>query len=175
MRIILRIAALAIATVFATGCAVEHEPVSASITILDYGILEYDEIKMKPDETSSLGARRGDARGLHIVTHTDQIPIEPGLTYGIRFVVHARMDEIVLRAVQRSANPCIMKGSGKKVYYNDSILKVRIGDIRHIAARFPVSESESICEGREQPGIYIFELYFGGSKLAQKVFYLHKP
>jgi hypothetical protein len=169
-----RIVSIVLAIVLLNACMIEQEPTPPSVRILSYGILDYDDISLKPDQTSTLGAKLGQAHGLRVISQTDQIPIRPGLAYGIEFVVSASTDEVELRAVQKSSNPCLLKRSGKRVYYNDSTLKVRVGQIRHIGARFPVSETERICEGGEQPGIYTFELYSGNRKLAEKHFYVYR-
>ncbi len=144
------------------------------VQIIDFGILEYDQVRMAADETSSIGAKLGQARGLRVAAQTDRIPIRPGLAYGISFVVKGAVTEdIKIKAVQRSSNPCVLKTSGQVVFHNDSLLSVRIGQVRHIGARFPASQDENHCQREPQPGTYTFELYAGDRRLASKTFHLY--
>lgn len=110
------------------------------------------------------------------MSQTNRVPIRPGLTYGVRFVVQGNPQgaAVDIRVILRSTNACVLRETGQVVYHNDSVLKVRIGEPRHIAGRFPVSEEENHCIGESQPGTNTFELYHGGRKLAEKTFQLIK-
>ncbi len=159
-----------------SGCATDQETAVNSIEITGFGILEYNSVRIDSDETSSVGAKLGAAKGLQLSSQTTRIPIRPGLAYGVRFVVHGNPPDatVEIRAVLRSSSACVLRKTGQLVYHNDSVLKVRIGEHRHIGGRFPVSEEENHCIGEPQPGTDTFELYFGDRKLAEKAFQIIK-
>ena len=78
-----------------------------------------------------------------------------------------------LKIILRSSTPCVLKTTGEVVYHNDSILQVRIGEMRHIGAAI-VSGEENHCRDTPEPGIETFELLYGGHKLAEKTFRLFR-
>ena len=159
-----------------SGCATHQKTAVTSIEITGFGILEYNSIRFVPDETSSVGAKLGVSKGLQISSQTTRIPIRPGLAYGVRFVVHGNPPDatVDIKVILRSTSACVLRDSGQVVYHNDSVLKVRIGETRHITARFPVSEKEDHCIGESEPGTDTFELYHGDRKLAEKTFEIIK-
>ena len=165
---------LAICLVF--GCARNQEAAVNSIEITGFGTLEYNSLRIDRDETSSVGAQLGAAKGLQLSSQTTRIPIRPGLAYGVRFVVHGNPPDatVDIRVILRSTNACVLRNTGQTVYHNDSVLKVRIGEPRYIGGRFPVSEEENHCIGAPQPGTDMFELYHGDRKLAEKTFEIVK-
>lgn len=147
-----------------------------SIEITGFGILGYSSMRFDPNETSSIGAKLGAAKGLQLSSQTTHIPIRPGLAFGVRFVVHGSPQgaTVDIRAVLRSTNACVLRKTGQLVYQNDWIFKVRIGEPRHIGGRFPASHEEKLCIGEPQPGTDTFELYHGERKLAEKAFEIIK-
>jgi hypothetical protein len=159
-----------------SGCATDQETEVNSIEITGFGIFEYNSVRIDPDETSSVGAKLGAARGLQLSSQTTRIPILRGLAYGVRFVVHGNPPDatVAIRVILRSTEACVLRETGQVVYHNDSVLKVRIGEPRHIGARFPASDEENHCIGDPQPGTDTFELYHGDRKLAEKVFQIIK-
>ncbi len=146
------------------------------IEITGFGIFEYDSVRIDHDETSSVGAKLGAAKGLQLSSETTRIPIRPGLAYGVRFVVHGNPPDttVDIRAILRSTEACVLRDTGQVIYHNDSVLKVRIGQPRHIVGRFSVSEEENHCIGESQPGTDTIELYHGDRKLAEKTFQIIK-
>ncbi|MDA8254868.1 MAG: hypothetical protein M0Z99_04380 [Betaproteobacteria bacterium] len=159
-----------------SSCATDQEAAVTSIEITGFGIFEYDSVRIGRDETSSVGAKLGAAKGLQLSSQTTRIPIRPGLAYGVRFVVHGNPPDatVDIRVILRSTNACVLRDTGQVVYQNDSVLKVRIGETRHIGGRFPVSEKEDHCIGEPQPGTDTIELYHGDRKLAEKTFQIIK-
>lgn len=147
-----------------------------SIEITGFGIFEYNGVRIEPDETSSVGAKLGAAKGLQISSQTTRIPIRPGLAYGVRFVVHGNPPDAMVdvRVILKSTEACVLRDTGQVVYHNDSVLKVRIDEPRHIGGRFPASREEKLCIGEPQPGTDTFELYHGERKLAEKAFEIVK-
>lgn len=155
-----------------TACA-SDAPVA--LQIAGYGIIDSERVVLRIDETSTVGARRADARSMQVAVTTERIPLRKGLSYGIAFrVMRAPTQEVQLKGVLRTSSPCVLKHSGKVVYHNDSILTVRIGQLRHLGARIPASESENHCIGEPQPGTDTFELWFEGRKLVEKTFHVYR-
>lgn len=147
-----------------------------SIEITGFGILEYNSVRIGHDETSSVGAKLGAAKGLQLSSQTTRIPIRPGRAYGVRFVVHGNPPDatVDIGVILKSTNACVLRDTGRVVYHNDSVLKVRIGEPRHIGGRFPVSQEENHCIGEPLPGTETIELYHGCRKLAERTFQIIK-
>ena len=155
-----------------TACA-SDAPVT--LQIAGYGIIESDRVVMRIDKTSTVGAKRADARSMQVAVTTERIPLRKGLSYGIAFrVMRAPTQEVQLKGVLRTSSPCLLKDSGKVVYHNDSVLTVRIGQLRHFGARIPASESENHCIGEPQPGTDTFELWFEDQKLVERTFHVYR-
>lgn len=153
--------------------SVGDAPVTVEMT--GYGIIQSQRVVMRHDDTSSVGAQRADARSMHVALKTERIPLRPGLSYGIAFrVVRAPGEEVKLKAILRTSAPCVLKDSGRVVYHNDSMLTVRVGQLRHLAARIPASESENHCAGEPQPGTDTFEIWFEDRKLVEKTFHVYR-
>lgn len=166
---------IVVAAMLVASCSADEQQLAPSIRIVAYGIFEHDRVAMRVDETSSVGAKRGHAQGLRVAVQTDRIPLRPGLSYGIAFrVTGVPAHEVRIRAVLRSSNACVLKSSGDVVYHNDSVLTVKVGELRHIGARIPASEDEDHCVGASQPGTDTFELYLGYQKLAEKTFRIYR-
>lgn len=156
------------------GCTSTPQP-EIEVEILAAGIIESDRATMRQDDTSSVGAKRTDARELRVVQSTALVPLQPGLSYGIAFRVTRASDAVVkLRAVLHTSAPCKLKATGEVVHHNDSTLSVRVGDVRHLAARIPASPNENHCEGEPQPGMDTFSLYHNDRKLAEARFQVHR-
>lgn len=151
-----------------SGCtSISEAPVK--LEVVGYGIFESERVTMREDETSSVGAKRADAQSMRIAATTDRVPLRPGLGYGVAFrVTEAPSPEVRIKAVLRTTAACVLKTSGEVVHHNDTILTVKVGQLRHLGARIPASESENHCVGAPQPGTDTFELYFGDRKLAEK-------
>ena len=162
--------------IFASSCAPIQQVIVTDIEIEEFGIFDYRSVRTELDETSSVGSKLGMAKGLHVLSETNRIPIRPGLAYGVRFVVHGEPQNatIDIKVILRSTNACTLRAARSVVYQNDSVLKVRIGESRHIGGRFPMSEEESDCIGAPQPGTNTLELYYGDRKLAHKEFQIVK-
>ncbi len=165
-------AAVIIGCLTIAGCAGRYAPAVTSIDIIGFGILEYDRATSEKDLTSSIGAELFRAQRLRLSQPTDRIPLRTGLTYGVAFVVHGTSSGVVnIKVVLRSSNPCILKETRQVVYQNDSVLQVRIGELRHIGGKFVPAEEDQ-CLGPYRPGTNTFELYYGDRKLAEKTFQL---
>jgi hypothetical protein len=166
-------AALFGCVILASCATIEEDPVV--LQVVGYGILENEGVTLRTDETSSIGAKRVDGRGLRIATTTDRVPLRPGLSYGIAFrVFRAPWPEVPIKAVLRTSASCVLKTSGEVVHHNDSLLKVKVGQLRHIGMRIPASDSENPCLGDPGPGTDTLELYFGERKLAEKRFEVYR-
>lgn len=164
------IAAVALA---AAGCARE-EPVKPAIEILEYGILEHGRMVLRPDDSSSVGAKGGRASVIRVAAQTDRVPLRPGIGYGVAFrLTGLQTEDARIRVVLRSSVACVLKSSGQIVYQNDSVINVKVGELRHIGARIPTSEAENHCTGAPQPGTYTFELHLGDRKLAEQGFHIY--
>ena len=145
------------------------------IEVLGRGIIEKEIVAWRGDPSSSIGAKRADARSMRLVRQTELIPLQPGLTYGIAFrVTHAPQEVVQLRAELKTSAPCRLKSTGAVVYHNDSTLTVRVGEVRHLAATIPASPAENPCEGEPLPGMDTFTLSYGDSKLAEARFQVSK-
>ena len=152
------------------SCTSTPDPV-VEVEVLGRGVIQTEIVAWRDDPSSSIGAKRADARSMRIVRQTELIPLEPGLTYGIAFrVTHAPQQVVQLRAELRTSAPCRLKATGEVVYHNDSTLAVRVGEVRHLAATIPTSPTENPCEGEPLPGMDTFTLSYGESKLAQARF-----
>ena len=156
----------------ASSCAPIQQVAVSDIEIEEFGIFNYRSIRTELDEMSSAGSKLGLAKGLHVLSKTNRIPIRGGLAYGVRFVVHGdpQNTTIDIKVILRSTNACILRATGRVVYQNDSVLKVRIGEPRHVGGRFPLSDEENDCIGAPRPGTTTLELYYGNRKLAYKEF-----
>lgn len=145
------------------------------LEVVDYGIIESDRVTMRPDETSSVGAKRANSLSMRIAATTTRVPLRAGLSYGLAFMVtEAPSQEVSIKAVLRTSAPCVLKASGNVVYHNDTVLKVRVGEVRHLGARIPASDRENHCRGDPKPGIDTFQLYFGDRKLVERTFEVYQ-
>lgn len=171
-RIFIRIIAMA-AMGLAGGCAQDADISVRSIDIVEFGILEFDRATNGTDPTSSVGAQMTRAQGLRVSQHTDRIPLRTGLAYGIAFVVRGTPPGTVVdvKVVLRSTSPCRLKTTREVVYHNDSVLQVRLNEIRYIGARIAVGD-DNHCVDTPGPGTETFEFYHGERKLAEKSFRL---
>lgn len=158
-----------------SGCT--HPPRhEVKLEVLGAGIIERQGIAWKDDADSSVGAKRADARVLRIVKETRLVPLQPGISYGISFrVTQAPQDSVQLRAVLKTSAACKLKSSGEVVYHNNSVLSVRVGDVRHLAATIPATAEQNHCEGDPLPGMDTFTLLHGERKLAEASFQIHRP
>ena len=157
-----------------TGCATIDEG-EVVLEVVGYGIIENEGVTVRADETSSIGAKRVDGRAMRIAAMTDRVPLRPGLSYGIAFrVSRAPRPEVPIKAVLRTSASCVLKTSGEVVHHNDTLLIVKVGQLRHIGARIPASESENPCVGDPGPGTDTLELYFEERKLAERRFEVYR-
>ena len=164
---------LAIASA-AAACTATPEP-AVRLELLGAGIIEKTATTWREDPSSTVGAKRADARALRIVEQTQVIPLQPGLSYGIAFRITKAPQQVVrLRAVLQTSAPCKLKSTGEVVHHNDSMLTVRVGDVRHLAATIPATPDENHCEGEPQPGIDTFAIYAEGEKLVETRFQVHR-
>jgi hypothetical protein len=169
-----RISMAVVAMLLSASCVGTREP-EVVVEVLGRGIIASAGTTMRPDPSSSVGAQRFDSRGLHVVEVTERIPLRPGLSYGIAFrVVKAPVQEVSLRAVLVTSAACRLKTTGEIVYHNDSTLKVRLGELRHLAARIPASTRENHCVGDPEPGIDTFRLFYGEEKLVEARFQVYR-
>ena len=162
------------AIVALAGCMpIPERPVE--LEVIDYGVIESAQVSMRPDETSSVGAMRVTSSSMRISSRTARVPLRAGLSYGLAFrVTKAPSEEVSIKGILRTSAPCVLKATGNVVYHNDTVLKVKVGELRHLGARIPASGSENHCRGEPQPGIDTFQLYFGDQKLAEKIFEVYR-
>ena len=155
------------------ACSPDRDAAVASIDIVAYGLLEFDRAGISKDPTSSVGAQLSHATRVRVVQQTDRIPLREGLSYGIAFRVRGRPAGAVVpvKVVLRGSSPCVLKRTREVVYHNDTVLDVKLGDLRHIGGRITGGE-ENHCAEVPGPGTETFEFYFEGRKLAEKSFHL---
>jgi len=172
-RLFLRIIAIA-ALGLSGGCAKDPDIIVKSIDIVEFGILEFDQASSATDPTSSVGASMARAQGIRVSQHIDRIPLRTGLAYGVAFVVRGTEPGAVVdvKVVLKSTSPCKLKTTGDVVFHNDSILQVRLGEIRHVGARITAGD-DNHCVDTPGPGTTTFEIYHSGRKLAEKSFQLY--
>ena len=146
------------------------------IELLARGIIENDRVEFRDDPTSRIGAKRGAAIGMRVVNATSQIPLAPGTAYGIAFrVTQAPAATIQLKVVIESSAPCRLKSTGVLVHRHDAEIRVRVGDVRHIAARIPANDDENPCQGAPQPGMDTLSIFYEGRLLASERFMVVLP
>ena len=169
----LRLALLAASCLATAGCTSERGVEVSSIDIEAFGILEVAQATASRDTTSSVGAQLSHAQTVRVVRQTDRIPLKQGLSYGVAFVVNGTPPSAIaeIKAVLRSTSPCVLKETREVVYHNDSVLHVKLGEVRHLGARITGGE-DNHCVDMPGPGIETFELYHAGRKLAEKSFRL---
>lgn len=157
------------------GCAENMDIAVTSIDIMDFGILEYVQTKSANDPTSSVGAHMTRAQEIRLSQHTDRVPLRSGLAYGIAFVVRGttRDASVQIQVVLRTTSPCKLKTTGEFVYRNDSVLQVRLNEVRHVGARIAAGD-DNHCVDTPGVGTETFEIYHGGRKLAQKSFQIYQ-
>ena len=137
------------------GCT-QTPDLRVKLEVLGGGIIEREGVAWREDPSSSVGAKGADARALRVVRQTELVPLEPGISYGIAFrVTEAPQESVQLRAVLKTSAPCKLKATGEVVHHNDSVLLVRVGDVRHLAATIPATPEQNHCEGEPLPGIDI--------------------
>ncbi len=172
-RLSLRIIAIA-ALGLADGCTQDTDIIVKSIDIVGFGILEFDRATSATDPTSSVGAPLARAQGIRVSQHTDRIPLRTGIVFGIAFVVRGTAPGAVvdIKVVLKSTSPCKLKTTGEVVFHNDSVLQVRLDEIRHIGARITAGD-DNHCVDTPGPGTETFEIHHGGRKLAEKSFQLY--
>ena len=168
-----RIAALTALCLAAWSCVPQGGIAVDSIDILAFGILEFDRTTASKDPTSSVGAHLVRGQKLRISQQTDRIPLRQGLSYGVAFVVKGTPSGAIaeVKVILRSSSPCLLKETREVVYHNDSVLQVRIGELRHIGGII-ASGDDNHCVDTPGPGTETFELHYGGRKLAEKSFHL---
>jgi hypothetical protein len=157
-------------------CACESIPKpDVELEILAAGIIESEGEVMRADPSSSVGAQRTGARSMRVVESTALVPLRPGISYGIAFrVTRAPEESVQLRAVLKTSAPCKLKTTGEVVYHNDSVLSVRVGAVRHLAATIPATTEQNHCEGDPLPGIDTFTLLHDDKKLAEARFQIFR-
>ncbi len=170
---VFRITALVALCVAAGSCVPQGDMVVDSIDILAFGILEFDRTTADKDPTSSVGARLVRGQRFRISQQTDRIPLKQGLSYGVAFVVKGTPSDAVaeVKVILRSSSPCVLRESHEVVHHNDSVLQVRIGELRHIGGII-ASGDDNHCVDTPGPGTETFEFHHGGRKLAEKSFHL---
>lgn len=172
-RFFLRIIAIA-ALGLAGGCTQDTDIIVKSIEIVEFGILEFDRATIATDPTSSVGASMARAQGIRVSQPIDRIPLRTGLAYGITFVVRGTAPGAVVdvKVVLKSTSPCRLKTTGEVVFHNDSVLQVRLDEIRHVGARITAGD-DNHCVDAPGPGTATFEIHHRGRKLAEKSFELY--
>lgn len=157
----------------AAACSPDRDVAIESIDIVAYGVLEFDRVGIGKDPTSSVSAQLSHATTARVVLQTDRIPLREGLSYGVAFRVHGRPAGAVvpIKVILRGSSPCVLKRTREVVYHNDTVLNVKLGDVRHIGGRITRGE-ENHCVELPGPGTETFELYFEDRKLAEKSFHL---
>lgn len=155
------------------ACSPDRDVTVESIDIVDYGVLEFDRAAISNDPTSSVGAQLSHATRVRVVQQTDRIPLREGLSYGVAFRVQGRPAGAVvpIKVILRGSSPCLLKQTGEVVYHNDTVLDVKLGDVRHIGGRITSGE-DNHCVETPGSGNETFELYFEDRKLAEKRFHL---
>ena len=162
-----------IVAIIASCMPIAERPVE--LQVIDYGVIESERVTMRPDETSSVGAMRGASSSMRISARTSRVPLRAGLSYGLAFMVtKAPSEEVSIKGILRTSAPCVLKATGNVVYHNDTVLQVKVGELRHLGARIPASGSENHCRGEPQPGTDTFQLYFGDQKLAERTFEVYR-
>ena len=153
------------------SCGQNKPAVVSSIEVVRFGLLEIVDSANTLDATSSIGAEIAHAREMRVSHQTDRIPLRPGISYGIAFVVHGTAPDgiVEIQVVLRSSSPCVLKQTGQPVYQNDTTLRVKLGEVRHVGARIAAPE-ESHCKNIPGPGFETFELRYRNRKLAEKTF-----
>lgn len=149
----------------------DRSPAEVRIQVLARGIIEQDRVEFRDDPSSSIGAKRGVAARMRVIQETSRIPLVPGTVYGIAFrVTQAPTEMISLKAVIETSAPCRLKSTGMVVHGNDLEIVVRVGDVRHIAARIPANDSENPCEGAPLPGNDLLSLFYNHRLVARERF-----
>lgn len=153
------------------GCAHDNSAIVKSIEVVGFGLLEFDDSTSSPDPTSSIGAKLAHARKIRISRQTDRIPLRVGVSYGIAFVVQGTSPDgiVEIQVALRSSSPCVLKETGELIYHNDTVLSVKLGDVRHVGATIAAPE-DSFCRNVPGPGIAKFELRYRDRKFAEKTF-----
>ena len=144
--------------------------------VLARGIIEQESVEFRDDPKSSIAARLGAAIGMRVVNATSVIPLVPGTSYGIAFrVTRAPAPTIPLKVVIETSAPCRLKSSGVVVDRNESEIMVRVGEVRHIAARIPANDDENPCQGAPLPGIDTLSIFHDGRLVARERFMVALP
>ena len=166
-------AGLPLLAALVAGCVPSAEPQVSAIDIVGFGIFEYGASRSGEDPSSPIGAQITRAQGLRVLQQTERIPLRRGVAYGVAFIVRGSPPDAVvdIGVVLRSTAGCVLKATGEVVYENESVLQVRLGELRHIGGRI-VGPEEDHCVGPPAPGIDTFELSYHGRKLAQQRFRL---
>ena len=154
----------------------DRVPVEFKIEVLASGIIEEDRVEFRDDPSSSIGAKRGSAFGMRVVNATSRIPLVPGTVYGIAFrVLQAPAGIVPLKALVESSAPCRLKSTGVVVHRNNLEMTVRVGDVRHVAARIPANDEENPCEGAPRPGMDTLSIFYDGRLVARERFTVALP
>ena len=154
----------------------DRAPMEFKLEVLASGIIEEDRVEFREDPSSSIGAKRGSASGMRVVNATSRIPLVPGTVYGIAFrVTQAPVAVIPLKAVIETSAPCRLKSTGVVVHRNNLEIRVRVGEIRHVAARIPASDAENPCEGAPLPGMDTLSIFYDGRLVARQRFTVAAP
>ena len=155
------------------ACSPESEVRVDTIEIVAFGILEFSDPLATKDPTSSVGAPLTRAKQIRVARQTDRIPIRKGLAYGVAFRARGAGAAADVKVVLRSSVPCVLKQTGESVYHNDTVLRVQIGELRHIGGKIGEG-ADTHCRDAPQPGVRTFELLAGERKLAEKSFELFR-
>lgn len=141
---------------------------SYSADIVEFGVYKAGNLKQVEDEPSPTGTRN-KVTGLQLVEQTERIPGKLNNRFGVKWKINGPVKDENIEYIRMVKFPRPMKkadGSTQEVYRSTKPAKV--GQITYDGYGFD-NEWEII------PGIWTFEIWVQGKKLAEKSLTVYAP
>lgn len=137
------------------------------IEIVDFGLYTI-EVEKQIQDTSSLSGSRNIVKNPRLIEQTDNIPAKLGVSFGLRYKILGKSngDTVTLEKevlFPETTNP----GTGKTSSRSVTNLSKKIGSTYYTGLSF--EEPWELV-----PGQYKISIFYNGSKLAEKIFFIEK-
>jgi uncharacterized protein DUF3859 len=162
-------AALAFMLLLFSPAAFAQAPQVTRIDIVDYGIYTQD-IVSSPAAPGDVAGTTHTVANIHLVTQTRTIPAQKSLDFGYRYlVVGTPADAVItLDDVVIFPSPMVDPATGRSGDRSELVVPRTLGKV-HFSA-YGLDKDWQIL-----PGVWTFQLWYQGSKLAEQSFTVQNP
>jgi len=139
------------------------------IEIVDYGVIGIMSEKIMVDAPDTATGKKTGLKKADIKETTDEIPAKVGIAFGVTYIVHGKPRKADIKILVKRFHPRFTNPKSQKSYtaeqstWNREIGKVTMNGF-HFAEEWEVV-----------PGEWIFQFWYEGRKLAEKIFTVYKP